>query len=177
MISSRVASDRRSGYDRIRTALQAGTELHPDLGRHLREQVRRGPYGDRDIALRILRQADQLHDLRAELATTWFADPNLPIHYSGALSCAFDRRSDLEPLIAELEVLPVPPSIDAPRADDLASPGFRVSQAFGSILNALMHDRSPLSDDTRSRLRALCARYATVQALEGLRRDIYAQLT
>lgn len=177
LLNSEVRADREAGY--VQLSEQVAADLPPDLERFLRTQVEYdgGDYGDRERAVRLLRQAHRLEGLHAPLAVTLFRDPNLPETFSAAICAVFaDRREDLDALVTVLEQQPLPDP-DERRNDGIATLGFRLSQAFGAVRSALQFDRvGRLEPAMRARLLAIAARLAAVPQLEPLLADIRREL-
>lgn len=178
LLTSEVRADRERGYQRVSKALGEGEQLPAAIEHELRRlAVDDGAdYGDRERAVRLLRQAGRLDGLRGELAILWFRDAHLPEHFSGALSACFaDRRADLLPLLDVLERIE-PPDSDERRNDGVATAGYRLSQGFGSVRDALRHDGAPLDEETRTRLLQLTKRFAPVPQLSPLLGEIEREL-
>lgn len=180
LMRSSVASDRRNGYNKAGEVIAAkdlaAYGMLRDYLRHEAQNVANA-YRDRELAIRRLIQAADLGGLHESLAREWFSDPTLPEFFSSLLSGVFSRRVDLAPLVAQLEQFPFPVSEIARSGEgNVASPGYRVGQAFASIRDALVHDRSPLPDGMAARLLLLCGRYGDVPYVSALRREIIEQL-
>jgi hypothetical protein len=166
--------ERLRGYRLIGEALQRQEELDPGLRVILRDVVldAERSYTDRTECLRLLTYAERLDDIVEQLASLWFAEKEMPTAFSTAISGAFDKRAHLPALLRALMDADVPQAEGLPTTN-IATHGYRVSQALGSVRDALTHDGSTqVTPETYAAIRALRARYNDVTALGPMLNEI-----
>ncbi len=175
-LDSPSEAERTKGYRIIGDALQRQEELDQALRKRLLTTAldASATYVERGQCVRLLHSAHAIgRDVCARLADVWFCEPTLSTSFSSILSGVFDRRERLAPLLERLQQVEVPANPEAPHTSDVASPGYRLNNAFSSILVALRHDaQSPLDQVLRVQIGAVCSRFSSVPQLAALLREL-----
>lgn len=176
LLQAVTQAERMRGYRLVMDSLLRDEELDAQLRSFIRATVLdpTRPYPDRAESLRILIHDQSVEDLAGELARTWFEEAGITRAFSAVISGAFDRRALLPSLLGMLERVVVPEGGEPPDTSDVASHGHRLSEAFSSIRNALVHDVSepPLSPEMRAQIVSLRERYKSVASLGPMLQDI-----